>query len=86
MKGILPMRVTLDIPDEIYARLEARAKEKATTIQAIILRAIDTVLESDAPPAHLEPNRRFKPPVIRSKRPGTLKLREEGVYEYIDFP
>jgi hypothetical protein len=86
MKGILPMRITLDIPDEIYARLEARAQEEATTIQAIILRAIDTVLKNDAPPAPLEPNRRFKPPVIHSKRPGTLKLGEEGVYEYIDFP
>jgi hypothetical protein len=25
-------------------------------------------------------------PVIRSKHPGSLKLGEEGVYEYIPFP
>jgi hypothetical protein len=25
-------------------------------------------------------------PVIRSKNPGSLKLGEEGVYEYIPFP
>jgi len=25
-------------------------------------------------------------PVIRSKRPGSLKLGEDGVYEYIPFP
>jgi hypothetical protein len=83
------MRVTLDIPDEVYARLEVRAKKEATTIEAIILRAIDAVLETDSLPTPLtppKPNRRFELPVIRSKRPGTLKLGEEGVYENIDFP
>ena len=80
------MRLTLDIPDEIHARLKARAKEEGTTIRAIVLRAIDCELDRKGPPA--DPNRkgRFEHAVIRSKRPGTLKLGEEGVYEYIDFP
>jgi hypothetical protein len=29
---------------------------------------------------------RFRIPVIQSKNPGSLKLDEEGVYEYIPFP
>lgn len=40
------MRVTLDIPDEIYAWLKARAKVEGTTMRAIILEAIDCVLRS----------------------------------------
>jgi len=82
----VPMRITLDIPDETYARLEALAKQEGTTVQAIILRGIDAVLQEEG--RHFAPKRsgRFKIPLIRSTRPGTLKLGEEGVYEYIDFP
>jgi hypothetical protein len=29
---------------------------------------------------------RFRIPVIKSKNPGSLRLGEEGVYEYIPFP
>jgi hypothetical protein len=39
------MRVTLDIPDEIHAKVKALAKREGTTMRAIILRAIDRVLE-----------------------------------------
>jgi len=80
------MRITLDIPDEIHARLKALAKREGTTMRAIILQAIDGVLNEKMPPAAPEQKRRFEHPVIPSKRPGTLKLGEEGVYEYIDFP
>jgi hypothetical protein len=31
------MRIAIDIPDEIHARLKARAKEEGTTMAAIIL-------------------------------------------------
>jgi predicted DNA-binding protein len=78
------MRITLDIPDEIHARLKARAKEEGTTMRAIVLRGIERVLRTeDAPPAK-ESTARF--PAVHSNTPGTLKLGEEGVYEYIDFP
>ena len=38
------MRITIDIPDEIYAKLKVRAKEEGTTMRAIVLRAIEAVL------------------------------------------
>jgi hypothetical protein len=80
------MRLTIDIPDEIHTRLKALAKKEGTTMRAIVLRAIEAELHRDS--ALAVPNRKkgFEIPVIRSKRPGTLKLGEEGVYEYIDFP
>jgi predicted DNA-binding protein len=46
MKERVPVRVTLDIPDKIHARLKALAKEEGTTMRAIILEAIDCVLRS----------------------------------------
>jgi hypothetical protein len=79
------MRITIDIPDEIHARLKARAKEEATTIKEIILQGVAVTLQTRrAAPARQEGQPRF--PVIRSERPGSLRLGEEGVYEYIDFP
>jgi len=50
------------------------------------LRAIDAELRRKSTPASPERKGRFELPMIRSKRPGTLRLGEEGVYEYIDFP
>jgi len=38
------MRVTIDIPDEIHAKLKALAKREGTTMRAIILSGIDAVL------------------------------------------
>jgi plasmid stability protein len=40
------MRLTLDIPDEIHARLKARAKEEGTTMRALILDVLDDILRS----------------------------------------
>jgi hypothetical protein len=80
------MRITIDIPDEIHARLKTLAKEEGTTMRAIVLRAIEAELHRENPPAVPNRGKKFKIPVIRSKRPGSLKLGDEGVYEYIDFP
>jgi hypothetical protein len=76
------MRITIDILDEMHARLKVRAKDEGTTMPAIILRAIDAELAAEAPAPM--PRRRF--PTIPSTQPGPLKHGEEGVYEYIDFP
>jgi predicted DNA-binding protein len=40
------MRVTLDIPDEMHARLKALAKKEGTTMRAIILRAIENLIRT----------------------------------------
>jgi predicted DNA-binding protein len=38
------MRIAIDIPDELHARLKAIAKEEGTTLRAIVLRGIEAVL------------------------------------------
>ncbi len=40
------MRLTLDIPDELHARLKALAKREGTTMRAIVLRAIERELRT----------------------------------------
>jgi predicted DNA-binding protein len=77
-----PMRITLDIPDEIHARLKALAKREGTTMRAIILRAIDRELAAGEPAQIIPP--RF--PVLESTRPGSLAIHNENIYDIIDFP
>ena len=78
------MRTTLDIPDPIYREMKLRAASEGTTIREIALEGIAMRLKGGKSGASSQGRPRF--PVIRSKNPGSLKLGEEGVYEYIPFP
>jgi hypothetical protein len=78
------MRTTVDIPDEVYRRLRIKAATEGTTIRQIILEGAEIRLRNGGTEARQEGLPRF--PVIRSKNPGSLRLGEEGVYEYIPFP
>ncbi len=75
------MRTTIDIPDALYRRLKARAAAERRPAKALILKAVEQVLDA-APPA----KKRIVIPVIRSKHPGTLKLDNARIYELISFP
>jgi hypothetical protein len=78
------MRTTIDIPDPIYREIRVRAASEGKTMRDLILDGVALRLQSgEAPPKQ---HSRFRIPVIKSKRPGSLKLGEEGVYEYIPFP
>jgi len=78
------MRTSLDIPDPIYREIKVRAANEGTTVREIVLEGVVMRLRQGNPATHDESQPRF--PVIRSKNPGSLKLGEEGVYEYIPFP
>lgn len=80
------MRITIDIPDELHAKLKALAKLEGTTMRTIILEGINAVLNGKAATVQPEGMRQSRLPHIRTKRPGTLKLDKEGVYQYIPFP
>jgi len=78
------VRTTVDIPDDTYRELKIKAAREGTTVREVILEGVAMRLShgGDAKKTPIRP--RF--PVIRSKRPGSLKLGEDGVYEYIPFP
>jgi hypothetical protein len=78
------MRTTIDIPDEIYRAVRVRAASEGTTMREIVLDGVAMRLGMEGAVRKQDGRPRF--PVIRSKKPGSLKLGEEGVYEYIPFP
>jgi hypothetical protein len=72
------MRTTIDIPDETYRELKIRAAMQGTTVRKIILDGLAGTLR----PAEAAISRSKLPfPVVRSRKPGSLQLGEEGVYE-----
>ena len=75
------MRTTLDIPDEVYRDLKIMAAEQGATVRALVLEGVDLVRRT-----RQKQSARFQIPTIRSKRPGTLALDNETIYDHIDFP
>jgi hypothetical protein len=78
------MRTSLDIPDSLYREIKICAATEGTTVREIILDGVAMRLRNGSAPAKQEERARF--PVVRSQNPGSLRLGEEGVYEYIPFP
>ena len=76
------MRTTVDIPDPLYRELKGKAATEGRSVKELILRGVE---------AELQPNRRTRGrrvslPLIRSKRPGSLRLENAKIYEIIPFP
>jgi hypothetical protein len=83
------MRTTIDIPDETYRELRILAIERGETLRKLVLEGVEMVKRANKPGnGTMTEKHEIRPrfPVIRSKNPGSLKLGEEGVYEYIPFP
>lgn len=78
------MRTTVELPDPLYREMKIRAANEGTTVREIILEGVTMRLRGESATGPRGDRPRF--PVIRSRNPGSLKLGEEGVYEYIPFP
>lgn len=76
------MRTTIDIPDAMYRRLKARAAREGRSVKALILNGVATSLAS----GNGDAGRRVTLPIVRSKRPGTLRLDNARIYDVISFP
>ena len=76
------MRTTVDIPNTIYRRLKTRAAAEGKSAKALILRGVEHVLTSQPSAA----GRRVVLPIVRSKRPGALRLDNARIYDVISFP
>ena len=75
------MRTTVDIPDPLYRELKGKAAKEGTTVKELVLRAVQSELHT--PPKKSAPR---TSPVIESKRPGTLMLDNDKIFEIIPFP
>ncbi len=76
------MRTTVDIPDAMYRRLKAHAAGEGRSAKALILQGVEQVLKSEPVSA----GRPVKLPLIRSKRPGSLRIDNARIYDVISFP
>ncbi len=76
------MRTTVDIPDPVYRRLKTRAASEGSSAKELILRGVEQILRKSRRKFH----RKVKLPIVRSKRPGALRLNNAKIYEIISFP
>ena len=76
------MRTTIDIPDGMYRRLKARAAQEGRPVKALILHGVEQVLASE----RLTRGRAIRLPLVRSNRPGALRLDNATIYDVISFP
>ena len=76
------MRTTIDIPDAMYRRLKARAANEGGSAKALILRGVEQLLRGDRPRAR----RRVVLPLVKSKRPGSVRLDNAKIYDIIFHP
>jgi plasmid stability protein len=75
------VRTTVDIPDPLYRELKIKAAGEGRSVKELVLRAVRSELQPAATPV-----KRRKAPIIKSKRPGTLMLDNEKIFEVISFP
>jgi hypothetical protein len=76
------MRTTVDIPDPIYRRLKTRAVLEGRSTKSLILQGVERVLREHPPAA----KRRVTLPLVRSKRPGAMRIDNARIYDVISFP
>jgi hypothetical protein len=76
------MRTTVDIPDPLYRRLKSRAARERRSVKELILRGVQGELE---PRRKRSARRRISLPLIRSKRPGSVRLDNAKIFEIIPF-
>ncbi len=72
----------MDIPDPLYRQLKARAATEGRSVKELILHGVQVELHGTL----TKPRRRIKLPIVPSRKPGTLRLDNDHVYEVIPFP
>jgi hypothetical protein len=76
------VRTTIDIPDGMYRRLKSRASAEGRSVKALILEGAEQVLSEDA----ARKRRPVRLPLVKSKRPRSLRLDNAAIFDVISFP
>jgi hypothetical protein len=76
------MKIKVEIPERIYSKLKARARQDHRSVNDLIVKFLRATLEKEP----TKPLHRITPPIIDSDRPGSLRLDNAKIYELIDFP
>ena len=75
-------RTTVDIPTSSYEQLRKRAATENCSMKDLIVRGVEGLLSGNPRTT----KRRVKLPIIRSKKPGSIDLDNEKIYQIISFP
>jgi hypothetical protein len=74
------MRTTVDIPDPTYRQLKATAALRGCSVKELILRGVEAELNGEK----RRPGKgRVALPLIKSKRPGWLRLSNKTIHEIL---
>ena len=76
------MKITITILDTVDKQLRKCAAEQSISISDLIVRAIEQYLAERTQTLR----RRVKLPIVRSKRPGKLRISNTKIYKFIQFP
>jgi ribosome-associated translation inhibitor RaiA len=76
------MRTTVDIPDALYRELKSKAAREKRSVKELILRGVEVELRA----RQKRKTRNVTLPLVKSKRPGTLDIKNAQIYELIPFP
>jgi hypothetical protein len=76
------MRTTVDIPDVVYRELKAKAVRENRSVKELILRGVEVELRSKS----VKKGKRVALPLVPSKRPGSLEVDNDKIYDLISFP
>jgi len=73
------MRTTVDIPDPIYRQLKSRAALRGCSVKELILQGVEAELHGQSKQTRM----RITLPLVKSKRPGWLRLSNKTINEII---
>ncbi len=76
------MRTTVDIPDTVYRELKAKAVRENRSVKELILRGVKVELRSGS----VKKRKRVSLPLVPSRRPGSLEVDNDKIYDLISFP
>jgi hypothetical protein len=74
------MRTTVDIPEALGRQVKIRAAQEGRSLKTLITQALERELAAAAPAV---PPVTPRLPVIRSSRPGSLKITPEEISELL---
>jgi hypothetical protein len=76
------VRTTVDIPSPLYRQLKAKAALQGSSVKELILRGVKAELNSTL---EKKAGYRVSLPLIKSKKPGSLKLTNRQINDLL-FP
>jgi hypothetical protein len=73
------MKATIELEDELYRQLKATAALRGRRVKELAAESVRLVLQGASSPQRL---RRLKLPIVKSRKPGTLKLTNELIAKH----